>query len=182
MIGDRNVVGDSSMNTSRYRHAAAQLADGRVLVTGGTSDGGADTSSAEIYTPSPPSHRRPRPHRNGHADGNSHRNGYAHGNGHRNGYSDGNGYGNVYSTAQHATATATATATPTATATATRHRYRRHLGTPKIGPPKTVEECKNKAVERNSTRRGIQKSGRLYSVCKRPLTRPVDQASAEGAS
>src|SRR6266566_1744312 len=41
----------ASMITTRARHASVALADGRVLVTGGITEGGAETASAEIYDP-----------------------------------------------------------------------------------------------------------------------------------
>lgn len=41
----------SAMGTARTAHAATLLPDGRVLVTGGTSDSGASSQSTELYDP-----------------------------------------------------------------------------------------------------------------------------------
>ena len=49
MITGWNIT--SSMATARVRHAAARLADGRVLVAGGADSAGAFLSSAELYDP-----------------------------------------------------------------------------------------------------------------------------------
>ncbi len=44
-------VSTGSMNTARYDHAVVRLADGRVLVCGGTDAGGADLDDAEVFDP-----------------------------------------------------------------------------------------------------------------------------------
>jgi N-acetylneuraminic acid mutarotase len=51
--GSDSWASDESLGTARYSHTATLLADGRILVVGGTTNGASALDSVEIYNPGP---------------------------------------------------------------------------------------------------------------------------------